>query len=240
MENTLLIALSRQTVMERHMETIANNIANASTSGFKGEQLMFVEFLAENTEGETVSYVQDIAVVRDYGEGEFVTTSSPLDVAIHGKGWFIVDTPDRQAYTRNGHFSLNEQGQMVTSGGHPVLSATGAPITFGPNETGIKISGDGTISSSAGVKGQLDIVTFEDENALDKASESLFVTDELPTKALDAKVVQGMIESSNVQPVVEITNMIWAMRSYQAAQEVVKGTDGILRDAIDVITDQQA
>ncbi len=240
MENSLLIALSRQTVMQRHMETIANNIANASTSGFKGEQLMFVEFLAENTEGETVSYVQDIAVVRDFGEGEFVTTSNPLDVAINGKGWFVIDTPDRQAYTRNGHFSLNQQGQMVTSGGHPVLNATGSPIAFGPDETGIKISADGTISSSAGVKGQLDIVTFEDERALDKASESLFVTDALPSKALDAKVVQGMIEGSNVKPVVEITNMIWAMRSYQAAHEVVKGNDGILREAIDVITDQQA
>ncbi len=240
MENSLLIALSRQTVMQRHMETIANNIANVQTSGFKGEQLLFVEYLAENTEGETVSYVQDIAVVRDFGEGELVTTSSPLDVAIHGKGWFVIDTPDRQAYTRNGHFVLNQQGQMVTSSGHPVLSATGAPIEFGPNEIGIKISGDGTISTSAGVKGQLDIVTFEDEKALDKASESLFVTDELPSKALDAKVVQGMIEESNVKPVVEISNMIWAMRSYQAAHEVVKGNDGILREAIDVITDQQA
>jgi len=240
MENSLLIALSRQTVMQRHMETIANNIANASTSGFKGEQLMFVEFLAANTEGETVSYVQDIAVVRDFGEGEFVTTSSPLDVAIHGKGWFVIDTPDRRAYTRNGHFSLNQQGQMVTSSGHPVLNATGEPIAFGPGDTAIKISGDGTISSSSGIKGRFDIVTFKDEKALDKASESLFVTDAPPSKALDAKVVQGMIEASNVKPVVEITNMIWAMRSYQAAHEVVKGNDGILRDAIDVITNQQA
>lgn len=240
MENSLLIALSRQTVMQRHMETIANNIANASTSGFKSEQLMFVEFLARNGGGEPVSYVQDFAVVRDFGEGEFVTTNSPLDVAIHGKGWFVIDTPDRQAYTRNGHFSLDQQGQMVTSGGHPVLDVTGAPISFGPDETGIKISGDGTISTSAGVKGQIDIVSFEDEKALDKASESLFVTDAQPDKALDAKIVQGMIEGSNVKPVVEITNMIWAMRSYQAAHEVVKGNDRALREAIDVITDQQA
>jgi len=187
-----------------------------------------------------VSYVQDIAVVRDFGEGEFVTTSSPLDVAIHGKGWFVIDTPDRRAYTRNGHFSLNQQGQMVSSGGHPVLDANGTPITFGPQETAIKISGDGTISSSAGIKGQFDIVTFADEKALDKASESLFVTDAPPSKALDAKIVQGMVEQSNVKPVVEITNMIWAMRSYQAAQEVIKGDDGILREAIDVITSQQA
>jgi len=240
MENSLLIALARQTVMQRHMEVIANNIANVSTSGFKGEQLMFVEFLASTPDGESVSYVQDIAVVRDFGEGEFITTSNPLDVAISGKGWFVIDTPDRQAYTRSGHFTLNQQGQMVTSGGHPVLSATGTPIEIGPNETGIKISGDGTISTSAGVKGRLDVVTFEDEKALDKASESLFITDAVPNQALDAKIVEGMGEVSNVKPVVEITNVIWAMRSYQAAHEVVKGNDGILRDAIDTITNQQA
>jgi flagellar basal-body rod protein FlgF len=240
MENALLIALSRQTVMERHMETIANNLANASTSGFKGEQMMFVEYLAEDDSGATQSYVQDLAVVRDFGEGEFITTGSPMDAAIHGKGWFVVDTPDRRAYTRNGHFGLNEQGQMVTSGGHTVLSAAGTPFTFAPDEIAIKISGDGTVSSSAGIKGRLDIVTFEDEKALDKASESLFVTDAVPNKAVNAKVVQGMIEGSNVEPIVEVSNMIWALRSYQAAQEVVLGDDGLLRKAIDVLTDQQA
>jgi flagellar basal-body rod protein FlgF len=184
--------------------------------------------------------VQDIAVVRDFGEGEFTTTGNSLDVAIHGKGWFVIDTPDRQAYTRNGHFSLNQEGQLVTSGGHPVLSATGAPIQFGPDETGIKISGDGTISTTAGVKGRLDVVTFEDEKELDKASETLFITDAVPTKAENVKIAQGMIEASNVQPVVQITNMIWAMRSYQAAHEVVNGSDRTLREAIDTITDQQA
>lgn len=240
MENALLIALSRQTVMERQMETIANNLANASTSGFKGEQMMFVEYLAQDESGATQSYVQDLAIVRDFDEGQFVNTGSPLDVALHGKGWFVVDTPDRRAYTRNGHFGLSPQGQLVTSSGHPVLSATGAPITFGPEETGIKISADGSVSSSAGEKGRFDIVTFEDEHALDKASESLFITDATPNKALDTKVVQGMIEGSNVEPIVEISNMIWAMRSYQAAQEVVKGDDGLLRKAIDVLTDQQA
>ncbi|MDA0241284.1 MAG: flagellar hook-basal body complex protein, partial [Proteobacteria bacterium] len=94
MENALLIALSRQVVMERHLEVVANNIANASTPGYKGEQMMFVEFLAKTESGDTVSYVQDIAVVRDYGEGEMIRTGNSLDLAIHDKGWFIVDTPD--------------------------------------------------------------------------------------------------------------------------------------------------
>ena len=240
MENALLIALSRQTVMERHMEIISNNVANSSTTGFKGEQLMFVEYLAQTETGDSVSYVQDLAVVRDYGEGNFINTGGPLDVAIHGKGWFVVDTPDGQAYTRNGQFSLNEQGQLVTRSGYPVLDPTGAPITLTREDTGIEISKDGTISTATGIKGRLDIVEFQDETDLDKASDSLYVTDAVPDKALKAQVTQGMIEGSNVQPIIEVSNMIMALRNYQSAQEVVLGGDGLLRKAIDVLTDQSA
>jgi flagellar basal-body rod protein FlgF len=240
MENALLIALSRQTVMERHMEVLANNIANSATPGFKGEQLMFVEYLAQTPNGDPMSYVQDLALVRNYNEGEFVATGNTLDVAIHGKGWFVVDTPDKQAYTRNGHFALNGQGQIVTSQGHPVLSAAGTPITLDPGETGVEISADGTVSTSTGVKGRFRIVTFRDETTLDKASNSLFVTDAVPDAAVNATVVQGMIEGSNVEPIVEVSNMIMALRSYQSAQEVILGDDGLLRQAIDVLTDQKA
>jgi len=240
MENALLIALSRQTVMERHMEVIANNIANSSTPGFKGEQLMFVEYLAQTAGGEEASYVQDLALVRNYGEGKLVETGNKLDLAIHGKGWFVVDTPEQRAYTRNGHFTLNERGEIVTPDGHPVLSAAGTPITLLPEDTNVEISGDGTISTANGIRGRLDIVSFQDEHALDKAANSLFVTDAVPDRALSARVVQGMVEGSNVEPIVEVSNMIVALRSYQSAQEVILGDDGLLRQAIEVLTDQQA
>lgn len=240
MENALFIALSRQAVMERHMEVIANNIANSSTPGFKGEQLMFVEYLAHTEDGQEASYVQDLATARNYGEGKFVKTGNKLDLAIHGKGWFVVDTPDQRAYTRNGHFALNEKGQIVTPEGNPILSTTGAPITLSPGDTAIDISGDGTVSTSSGIKGRLDIVSFDDEKTLDKASNSLYVTKSVPNRALNAKVVQGMIEGSNVEPIVEVSNMIVALRSYQSAQEVIVGDDGLIRQAINVLTDQQA
>ena len=92
---------------------IANNIANTSTSGYKGEQMMFVEYLAETETGETVSYVQDIAVIRDFSEGPLVKTGNTFDIAIHGKGWFVIDTPTGHAYTRNGTFTLNPLGQLA-------------------------------------------------------------------------------------------------------------------------------
>tara|TARA_R110000787_G_scaffold19614_5_gene58656 strand:- start:82 stop:804 length:723 start_codon:yes stop_codon:yes gene_type:complete len=239
MENALLIALSRQVVMERHLEVVANNIANASTPGYKGEQMMFVEYLAKTESGDTVSYVQDIAVVRDYGEGEMIRTGNSLDLAIHGKGWFVVDTPDGPAYTRNGHFSLDAQGQLSTTGGRPVLNADGAPIVFGAGETDVVFSADGTITTSAGDKGRIAVVAFEDEKALKKAANSLYVTDAPSRNIENPKVIQGMIEGANVEPIIEISNMITAMRTYQSAQQFIVNDDGLVRKAIDTLTAQQ-
>ena len=237
MENSLLIALSRQMVMQRHMEVIANNIANASTPGYKGEELMFVEYLAPTESGDTVSYVQDLAVARDFSEGDLSRTGNPLDLAIHGDGWFVVDRPEGTAYTRNGHFTLNEKGQLTTTGGYPVLATDGTPITLGVEDQAVEISADGTVSTPGGRKARLDIVKFPQGTVPEKAGETLFTTTAAPEKAVQAKVIQGMIEGSNVRPVVEVTNMIWALRSYQAATEVTVGEDGLLRKAIDVLTD---
>jgi len=240
MENSLLIALSRQMVMQRNMDVIANNIANASTPGYKGEQLMFVEFLAPTTTGQTVSYVQDLAVARDFSEGDLTQTGNSLDVAIHNEGWFVIDKPTGAAYTRNGHFTLNDKGQITTTGGYPVLGTGGTPITLGIGDRNIEIAADGTVSTPEGRKAQLDIVKFPKGTVLDKAGETLFTTTALPEPAVDAKVVQGMVEGSNVRPVVEVTNMIWALRSYQAATEVTIGADGLLRKTIDILTQTTA
>ncbi|MPY72141.1 MAG: flagellar basal-body rod protein FlgF [Alphaproteobacteria bacterium] len=240
MENTLYIALSRQMVMKQHLNVVANNMANTSTAGYKGEQLMFVEYLAQTKDGQQVSFVQDLAVVRDFSEGEFIKTGSPLDAAIHGKGWFVVDTPKGQFYTRNGHFEMNRNGEIVNSAGHPVLSDKGQPIVIGPGETDILISGDGTVSTSGGPKGRLNIVNFENDQLLNKVSNSLYTTDQPPEQALKASVTQGMIEGSNVQPIIEVSNMMTALRSYQSAQEVIKQEDGRLMEAIKTLTEEKS
>ena len=238
MENSLYIALSRQMVMQRQMEVIANNIANMSTPGYKGEQMMFVEYLGKIDTGESASYVQDLSVMRDYGEGPLSRTDNTLDVAIHGQGWFVVDTPDGQRYTRNGHFTLDQNGQLVTSDGYAVLDRQGQPIRFDTTDTKIEITGDGTIATNAGPKGRLNIVTFEDQQQLHKQSATLYSSNAPTQPALKAQVVQGMIESSNVEPIVEVTNMMWALRNYQAAQQLIEGDDGLLRKAVDTLTQQ--
>ncbi|MGH3262257.1 MAG: flagellar basal body rod C-terminal domain-containing protein, partial [Trebonia sp.] len=141
-------------------------------------------------------------------------------------------------YTRNGHFTLDQNGQLVTSDGYPVLDRQGQPIRFTSADTKIEISGDGTVATNLGPKAQINIVTFPDEQQLHKQSSTLYSTDQPAQPALKAQVVQGMIEDSNVQPIVEMTDMIKALRSYQAAQQLIEGNDSLMRNAITTWTEQ--
>lgn len=238
MSNTLTIALTRQMAMEHKMDVLANNLANASSTGFKSEQLLFVEYLSKPDENGSISLVQDLSVIRNYGQGPLRKTNNPLDVAVNGKGWFAVDTPQGRFYTRDGAFRLDASGQLVTGNGDLVLNRSGEPIVFTPDETNIEIAKDGTISTSAGRKeGRLGVFTFADENVLEKVGGNLYSTLETPQKAIDATVVQGMIEQSNVQSIIEITNMIAALRAYQSAQKIIDSELALLDETINTLTD---
>ncbi|MGE0230624.1 MAG: flagellar basal-body rod protein FlgF [Flavobacteriaceae bacterium] len=240
MENAALIGLSSQIALRNRMDVIANNIANLNTTGFKRESVVFEEYLmpvagmdmATPSDGR-VSYVQDIATVQDHSQGPVKQTGNPFDIAINGKGFFVVSTPDGDRYTRNGAFALNANGQLVTSEGHPVLG-TGGPISFENTETDIKIAADGTVSSSIGQKGRLQVVAFADERFLSPAGTSMFKAEDgaAPAGAVEARLQQGAIEGSNVQPVVEITRMIEVQRSYQTLAQMMARTDELRRDAI--------
>lgn len=236
MENTLFIALSKQLAIRREMDVIANNLANTSSPGFKNEQMMFVEYLKETGTNGNVSLVQDIALARDLSEGIFKRTGNVLDLAIHGKGWFVVETPQGERYTRNGHFRLNQEGALVTTTGQKLLTTDGDPVIFSPGDNDIVIKGDGKVTASGEDRGTLRVVTFENERKLDKVAGNLFRSDDTPDEKSAAEIVQGVIEESNVKPIVEITRMMRAMRSYQAAQSLVDGEHERQRKAIDKLT----
>jgi flagellar basal-body rod protein FlgF len=240
MENTLYIALSYQTVMQRKMDVIANNIANVSTAGFKGEQMMFVEYLADVVGKDDISFVQDIAVVRDFREGAFTQTGDPLDVAISGPGWLQIDTPAGMRFSRNGHLKIDSKNQLTTAAGHPVLGDNSRPITMPAGSGHVFIAPDGSISVDEVKVGRLKLVSFANEQYLRKEADSLYTTDAPALPAPDARVVQGMIEGSNVKPIIEITNMIGAMREFQAAQQVIEEEHKRQLAAIDALTTQQA
>lgn len=236
-ENAQLIGLSRQIALQRQMDVVANNIANLNTTGFKAEQILFEEYVmpvARDNDfpnlDQPLSYVQDWATVHDLTSGGVVQTGNDLDVALNGDGFFAVQTVGGERWTRAGAFQLNNQGTLVDLSGNPVLG-TGGPITFGPDEIGITIAADGTISSSAGAKGQLRIVEFDNAQALTREGYNLFSGGQ-PVANAGTRVMQGHIERSNVSGVAEMAEMIRVQRAYESAASLAQKQDELRRSAI--------
>lgn len=219
MDNPGYVALSRQLTLSRQMEMIANNLANMNTTAFRGEQMLFREFLAgSGSEREKVSFVRDPAQLRDLSIGPMTTTGASLDVAIDGPGYFVIDTPEGPRYTRDGHFKLDAQGQLTTASGDPVL-AGGGPVVIPIDAENIEIASNGEVSTEQGEHGRLDIVTFDNEQLLQRVKGNAYAAGEATaTAAVDSEVTQGVLEASNVRGVGEMTKMIETLRSYQAAK----------------------
>jgi flagellar basal-body rod protein FlgF len=246
MENALLIGLSRQMALQNQMNAIANNLANLETAGYKGDSLKFEEFVMPvatidgmgGSDGQ-VSYVHQARQIRDFSEGDMIATGNPLDVAINGKGWLAVETPDGERYTRNGHLKVDSEGRLTTADGNPVLGLGGA-IVLAPEETDLTIATDGTISTRDGEKARLRIVSFDDEQRMSKAGNTLFATDEQPKPATNPRVAQGMIEQSNVHSVAEVARMIEVSRSYISTAKLLDGTNDLRQRAIEQLGRLQA
>lgn len=230
MDSTLSIALSHQSAVRRRMDVVANNIANMNTTAFQKESVMFKEFQVElqNTNspiGNTISFIQDVGSKRSFKAGNFIPTNNSLDIAISGQGYLTMESIEGEPrYTRNGHLSINNDGMLVGAGGALVLSDGGATIPIGAQDTDISIGKDGTINSSAGPLGKLGLVEFTDEqrNGLKKVGQSLYSSTEVPEAATDSLITQGMLESSNVNAIEEMTSMLETLRSYQSVQSMMK------------------
>ncbi len=238
MDNTLLVSLSQQVAAYRAMDVIANNLANVSTPAYKRESIQFREYVDQlpTTAGQagpqSISFVQDAGTVSDLTEGKLDHTGAPYDLAIDGKGYFQVQTANGTRYTRDGHFLLNSDGVLVTAAGDPVLG-DGGPITVAPSDGDIHIAEDGTVSGKQGQLGKLSVVDFPDDQALVKDGANLYSTDQSATPATGAQILQGTIEASNVQPVIEISRMLEVMRAYQATTSLTKSQDDLKLQAID-------
>ena len=240
MENSFLVGLSQQIATNRAMEVIANNLANLSTPAFKRESVRFEQYVVpvEPTEAETsdsvnVSFVYDRGVSRDLSEGRLEQTGSEFDVAISGPGYFVVQTPTGERYTRNGHFQLDGQGRVVTDDGYQLQSDGGA-INLQPQDGTLRIANDGTISTDLQRLGKLRIVSFADERGLKKSGASIYdAAGQAATPVVQAQVRQGWIEKSNVEAVIEISRMIDIMRAYQASADLTKSGEDLLKQAIE-------
>jgi flagellar basal-body rod protein FlgF len=253
MENTLLIGLSRQTVLERQLDVVSNNIANVNTSGYKADQSLFEEYLRSGAHEDNfvgldrrVSYVQDRGTYRDYSQGAVQQTSDPLDVAIDGSGFLAVQTAGGERYTRDGNLQINNVGQLVTNDGNPVLGTSG-PIVFQPTDHDISIAADGTVTVQEGanhtdsVRGKLRVVGFADAQALLKQGFNLYAAGEGAAQAdVKSTVRQGYVEKSNVNSVVEMSRMIEVNRTYTNIANMLAAQGDLHKSAIEKLADVPA
>jgi flagellar basal-body rod protein FlgF len=240
MENATYIALSGQMAMQRQMDVIANNLANASTAGFKGEEMLFSQYLVRpRGTSNPLAFVEDAGTVRDLRQGPISKTGNPLDFAISGQGYFAVQTPLGTRYTRNGHFQLDSQGQIVTNDGYALIGAGGQPIVIPGGSNNISVAPDGTVSASLGgqtsIVGQVQLADFAVPQAVTPSANGLWVTDQQPLPA-SATVQQGMIEESNVQSVVELTRMLKVARESGMSSNFLTEEDQRRSNAIDKLS----
>lgn len=252
MQNALLVGLSRQVAYSRELDVVANNIANINTPGFKGNGSVFEEFIGKTArEGKLsardakVSFVRDRATWMDMNQGSMERTGNPLDVAVDGKGFISVQTPAGERYTRNGAFQLNAAGQLVTSEGFQVLGESG-PITMQPNDRDIRISADGTISVREGAnanteaqRGKLRLTSFDNPGLLQKEGSSTFAApaNVTPTADANSHFVQGSIEKSNVNSVLEMTRMIDVTRNYTQIANLLSQQSDLQKSAIEKLAE---
>ena len=254
MENTLLVGLSRQMVLERQMDVVANNVANVNTNGFKADRSLFEQFLGSPAHEDNfqrpdrqVAFVQDRGTFKDFATGASEMTKNPLDVAIDGKGFLVVQTPAGERYTRDGNLQINNQGQLVTQSGYPVMGGSG-PIVFQQTDKQITIAPDGNVTVLEGsnridsVRGKLRIVSFADAQKLVKDGGNLYSAGQgvAPQPDTTSRVNQGYVEKSNVNSVTEMSRMIEITRAYTQISALLQQQSDLHRTAIEKLAEVPA
>ncbi len=209
MQTATYVALSRQSVLGRSMDVLANNLANMSTTAFKSESPLFQEYLQPGpVKGQSISYVRDASVVRDERSGDLASTGNPLDVGIDGNGYFQVNTIDGPRYTRNGRFQIDSGRNLVTAQGDQVLNPIGQPITIPQGATSISIGADGSVATETGPVGKIALSSFANDQDLVAAGDGLYATSATPIPDTVSTLHQGYLEQSNVQLADQLTQMI--------------------------------
>ncbi len=233
MENSIYIGLSRQLALETDMQIVSNNIANMNTTGYRAQNTIFREYIVDPAgQKDPLSFVVDHGQYDSTKPGPAQMTGSQLDVALQGPGFFGVSTPDGIQYTRGGNFGLNANGELVTPSGYLVAGMNGGGISIPADVTEIKITEDGTISTPDGDLGQLMIVEFDDPQSITPKGNGLYSSEAQGIPATNTRAIQGMLEGSNVEPVVEMTRMINIHRNYQAMQRMLQSEHERQRTAI--------
>jgi flagellar basal-body rod protein FlgF len=237
-ENSLYVLAARQGDLSKTMNRISDMVANVNTTAFKSESDIYNELDKKMDDNSLISFGMIGKTKRDYSQGNLISTKRQLDVAIQGDGYFMVDTPRGLRFTRGGNLVVNSEGVLVTKEGYPLLGAGGGVVALTEADINIIIREDGLVSSGPEERGQLGVFIFSDNQALIKEGEGVYITDHTPFPAEEAKVVQGMIESSNVNSVRAMTDLIEVSRNIESVKRMQKNIHDIKLNSIRTLTRQ--
>lgn len=236
MDNTGYTTLTRQSGLLREMQVVANNIANAATTGFRQEGVIFSEYIMPIKDGSSLSMGHGNVRNTSYEQGTLSQTGGTFDLAIEGDAFFLIETPQGERLSRSGAFSPNSEGDLVTMSGYRVLDVGGAPVFVPPDAGKISISGDGTLSANGNLVGQIGLVVPNDASALIREDGVMFRTDDGYVPAVRASILQGFVEGSNVDAITQLARMIEVQRAYEMGQSFLESEDKRVRQAIESLT----
>ena len=234
MQSGLYVALSSQIALEKRLNTIADNVANASTVGFRATGVKF-EDVVSGLDDKALSFVTSGDTYISNTNGPLRETGNPFDFAVKGNAWFGIETPGGTVMTRDGRFTLTENGELVTIEGYPVLDAGGAPIQLDPRNGPPRAGADGSLRQGDNLVGALGLYNFDPGPNFIRFGNSGIVPAGEPEPVvdrLDAGVVQGFLEESNVNPMLEITKLIMVQRAFENGAAMIRATESSYDEAI--------
>ncbi|MBD3763456.1 MAG: flagellar hook-basal body complex protein [Rhodobacterales bacterium] len=235
METALIATLPRQSGLMREMQIIANNIANADTTGFRREGLVFSEHVRATGAGPSVSLAHANARHLDLTQGGLTQTGAPFDLAIEGEGFFLIATPQGDRLTRAGQFQPGPAGDLLTPDGYPLLDEGGAPVAVPPGARAVLIGQDGTLTADGQPVARIGLWRPTDPGDLRHEAGTRLAAAGGVEPVEDGRIRQGALESSNVDPVQEIARMIEVQRAYEMGQSLMDREDARLRGLIETL-----
>jgi flagellar basal-body rod protein FlgF len=225
MDSTTYVQLNRQQGLSKTLDVIANNIANMNTTGYQKEAIVFSEYIhvlgLTPQSPDSVSMATGRARYIDTAQGQPVETGNSLDLALKGDGYFMIETPQGNRLTRNGHFALNDAGEMVTPDGLRLLDIGGGPVFIPPQAKHTSIAIDGTVSADGAIVGRVGVFTV-DPITIVRQGDGRYNSTQAPAPVEDTQILQGFVEASNVNPIDEMTRMIEVQRAYEAGMNMMQ------------------
>lgn len=234
MQSSLYVGLSGQIALAKRLETMAGNVANMSTVGYRAESINFKTVMAQ-AGTQQIAYLEPGDTYINRASGALTSTGNPFDVAVRGNGWFAVRTDAGIAYSRDGRSRIAENGQLQTLNGAPILDAGMAPISLTPGGSTPVISRDGMITQDGRQMGAIGLFSLPPDARLSRGPSGSVTSNVQATPVLDFvtnNVVQGFTEGSNTDPVKEMTDLIIVQRFFEMVSGSMESIDNTKTDAI--------